>query len=257
MNEQELLHKFAKAFKAEDKLKQIEEHEHKEQTLLRNLSKHLNVPFQERTALVEDVPADLLAKPSEQIKEVVTPGQRVITASPIPVASVDLPLPPSIPVSSERAQVTKSEIEDIVQQITTSHRKEMEIVKQSLREVHNFASRISQMGGGGEVNMRYLDDVNRSTMTPSNDNWVLEYDATTKKAQFTKDVGPIESVTYDTAHIDDHTTPGVTCWSSNDNTLNIHHRQGVTQQVGQHQYMLVNNTARFRSWFCWCNSANW
>lgn len=40
---------------------------------------------------------------------------------------------------------------------------------------------MSQMGGGGEVWFKWLDDVNRNTMTQANDNFVLEYDATTKK----------------------------------------------------------------------------
>lgn len=110
-----------------------------------------------------------------------------------------------------------------------------------------FLTRIQQqlasIGGGGEVNFRYLDDVNRGTMTPSNDNWVLEYDAATKKAQFTNEIGPIEIVKFDTTH--DVTThphdPGYLCWNKDDQTLNLFHPNGAIQQIGQELYGYVRN----------------
>lgn len=100
---------------------------------------------------------------------------------------------------------------------------------------------LSTIGGGGEVNFRYLDDVKRSTMTGSNDNWVLEYDAPSGKVQFTKDIGPIDSVWFDPTHTDDHTDEGVVCWNALDRTLNITHQNGVKQQVGQESYFVVKN----------------
>lgn len=102
---------------------------------------------------------------------------------------------------------------------------------------------LSSLGGGGEVNFRYLDDVNRATMGGSNDNWVLEYDTATGKVQFTNEIGPIEIVKFDTLH--DVTThphqPGYVCWNNEDQTLNIFHDGGVIQQVGQEQYAYVRN----------------
>lgn len=100
---------------------------------------------------------------------------------------------------------------------------------------------LSTIGGGGEVNFRYLDDVNRSTMGASNDNWVLEYDAATGKAQFTTDIGPIESVRFDPTHVDNHTDVGTLCWNTEDETLNLQHPNGVKQQIGQETYAYVRN----------------
>ncbi len=50
-------------------------------------------------------------------------------------------------------------------------------------------------------------------------------------------------ITFDTSHVDDHTDEGTVCWSAEDGTLNIHHADGVVQQVGQEQYAyVINNT---------------
>lgn len=106
-------------------------------------------------------------------------------------------------------------------------------------------SRIQQqmasIGGGGEVWLRYLNDVNRATMTPSNDNWVLEWDAATQKAQFTKDIGPIDTLWLDPNHVDTRNEEGLVTWNRADRTMNIHHQNGVTQQVGQETYFIVKN----------------
>lgn len=61
--------------------------------------------------------------------------------------------------------------------------RDIAMLKKSVTDLHHFASRISQMGGGGEVNLRYLDDVDRSTIT---DGYYLRYDATSKKFIFDK-----------------------------------------------------------------------
>lgn len=100
---------------------------------------------------------------------------------------------------------------------------------------------LSSIGGGGEVNFRYLDDTDRSTMKPENDNWVLEYDANTKKVKFTDEIGPIRHVAFNTEHITSDETTGTVCWNKNDDTLNIFHKNGVVQQVGQELYAFVRN----------------
>lgn len=101
---------------------------------------------------------------------------------------------------------------------------------------------MSNMSGGGEVNFRYLDDVNRSTMSSSNDNFLLEYDAASKKVQFTNQIGPIDRLNFDLNHLhDEERVVGTLCWSQEDQTLNIEHPGGVTQQVGQELYAYVRN----------------
>ena len=60
-------------------------------------------------------------------------------------------------------------------------RNELNQIKTSITDLHHFASRISGMGGGGEVNLRYLDDVDRSTIT---DGYYLKYNQSSKKFVF-------------------------------------------------------------------------
>jgi hypothetical protein len=108
--------------------------------------------------------------------------------------------------------------------------------------LQRIQQQMSTMGGSGEVNLRYLDDVNRATMTPSNDNWLLEYDANTKKAKFTNQLGPVDRINFDLTHAhDEERVVGTLCWSPEDQTLNIEHPGGVTQQVGQEIYGYVRN----------------
>lgn len=103
-------------------------------------------------------------------------------------------------------------------------------------------TQLSSLGGGGEVEFRYLDDVNRATMTPSNDNWVLEYDAASGDVQFTNQIGPVDLIYFDRTHThEEERLPGTLCWSPEDQTLNIEHPGGVTQQVGQESYAYVRN----------------
>lgn len=114
------------------------------------------------------------------------------------------------------------------------------------KHYNTFLQRIQQqltsLGGGGEVNFRYLDDVNRFTMTPTNDNWVLEYDVATGKVQFTNKIGPVDYVRFDINHThEEERVVGTLCWDPLDQTLNIAHPGGVTQQVGQVSYALVRN----------------
>lgn len=108
--------------------------------------------------------------------------------------------------------------------------------------LQRIQQQMSTIGGGGEVNFRNLDDVARSTMTPNNDNWVLEYDATTKGVKFTNQLGPVDFVRFDLNHTHEEIrVPGTLCWSPQDQTLNIEHPGGVTQQVGQESYAYVRN----------------
>ena len=108
-----------------------------------------------------------------------------------------------------------------------------------------FLSRIQRqlesLGGGGEVNFRYLDDVNRSTMETGNDNHVLEYDASTGKVQFTTNVGPIETLMFDTSYTGGNHSTGTLYWNNDDETLNLYHPNNVVQQIGQEIYGYVRN----------------
>lgn len=107
--------------------------------------------------------------------------------------------------------------------------------------IARIQQQLSTLGGGGEVNLRYLDDVNRGTMNPSNDNWVMEYDATTKKAQFTENIGPIKTLKLNTAGPDITTVPGMLSWNTAEDCMNIYQNDGSILQTGLESYIRVHN----------------
>lgn len=108
--------------------------------------------------------------------------------------------------------------------------------------LNRIQQQLSSLGGGGEVKFRYLDDVNRFTMTNDNNNHLLEYDVNSGKVQFTNKIGPIDRINFDLNHVhDEERVVGTLCWSQQDQTLNIEHPDGVTQQVGQELYVKVRN----------------
>ena len=84
--------------------------------------------------------------------------------------------------SISRTNQQDKSIQSVVDSMPDGIQKELNIIKKSMADFHRFAQRHSQMGGGGEVNLRYLDDVDRSTIA---DGLYLSYNATTKKFQFT------------------------------------------------------------------------
>ena len=108
--------------------------------------------------------------------------------------------------------------------------------------LQRIQQQMSTLSGGGEVKFRYLDDVNRATMTDSNDNHLLEYDVSSGKVQFTDIIGPIEQISFNTSHThQEERVPGTLCWDTDDQTLNLTHPGDVTQQIGQEQYAKVRN----------------
>jgi hypothetical protein len=120
---------------------------------------------------------------------------------------------------------------------------EMKVVTDKLKFLEQWVAKISAAGpGSGEVNFRYLDDVARSTMNPDNDNWVLEYDAATKKVQFTEHVGPIRSIKMNTAGPAVALIPGQIAWNEHEDCLDIRNSDGSTLQTGLEHYIRVNNS---------------
>lgn len=115
-------------------------------------------------------------------------------------------------------------------------------IQDKLKFLEQAIGRIAATGpGSGEVNFRWLDDVNRGTMTPSNDNWVLEYDAATGDVQFTEHVGPIRSVKFNTEGPIIEAEPGTLSWNDVEDCLNITHADGSTLQAGLENYIRVRN----------------
>ena len=120
---------------------------------------------------------------------------------------------------------------------------EMKVVTDKLKFLEQWVAKISAAGpGSGEVNFRYLDDTNRATMNPENDNWVLEYDATTKKVQFTENIGPVRTIKLNTAGYQTPLVAGQMGWNVEQDCLDIKQADDSTLQVGLEHYIQIHNT---------------
>jgi len=105
--------------------------------------------------------------------------------------------------------------------------------------LQRIQQQMSTIGGGGEVKFLRLDDVISSTKA---DNRLVEYDASSGKVQFTDVIGPIEQIHFNLNHShDEERLVGTLCWDSSDQTLNLTHPGGVTQQIGQEYYVKIRN----------------
>jgi len=120
------------------------------------------------------------------------------------------------------------------------------VTQKQMNDHYNlFLQRIQQqmstMGGSGEVKFRYLDDVNRATLTPNNDNHVLEYDAATKKVQFTEDIGPVKSIKLNTSGPSIEAIPGMLSWNAAEDCMDIVQNDGSVLQSGLETYIRIHN----------------
>lgn len=121
---------------------------------------------------------------------------------------------------------------------------ELKILQQKVQDITNWLSKITMTGAGsGEVWFRWLNDVNRGTMSESNDNWLLEYDATTKKVQFTENIGPIRTIQMNVNGPSASLVPGQIGWNSHEDCLDIRQHDGTTLQAGLEQYYRVFNSS--------------
>jgi hypothetical protein len=119
---------------------------------------------------------------------------------------------------------------------------EVGTLKEKIKFLEQWVSRIASAGpGSGEVNFRYLDDVDRSTMNPGNDNWVLEYNSANGHVQFTEDVGPIRTIKLNTSGPILNGVPGMLAWNSIEDCLDVYQADGTVWQGGLENYIQVYN----------------
>lgn len=137
--------------------------------------------------------------------------------------------------------ISKAAVKEAVFEVPNNAKVENNIkaLQARVETLQNWISKIAATGpGSGEVNFRWLDDVNRSSI---NDSWLLEYDAATKKFQFTENIGPIRTVQFNTSGPQIPLQSGQLGWNVNDETVDLEMSHGVTQQLGQETYARVKN----------------
>lgn len=117
-------------------------------------------------------------------------------------------------------------------------------LQDKLKYLEQWVYKISAAGpGGGEVNFRWLDDVNRSTI--GNTDQILRYNPSDKKfffGQLSGDQGPIQSLNFANTGAGIVQTPGTLDWNSEKDCLNVYQNDESTLQVGLENYIRVHNS---------------
>lgn len=199
---------------------------------------------QERLAAGEHVPISELPEIQAVVAEAIENGQLEIQGElnevnlPTPIGSV----PPEQQItdidSIDKYLKPKSDAPK-ADPITNEFRQ----VSDKIKFLERWICQIQNTGpGSGEVNFRYLDDVNRLTMGDSNDNWVLEYDMATKKVQFTENIGPIRTLRFNTLGPQSALVPGQAGWNVEEDCLDIAQGDGSILQVGLEHYIQIHNS---------------
>jgi hypothetical protein len=190
MDEKKFLENFAKILgsSAQEELKKIEEKKLKEERLLKNFNTTLSKIVEPPIVRVEAMTAPIIE--NVIIKNPVLEVANIVSQA---VSSTNIPAD---------GKKTESDL------INASLRKEIEVIKKSVSDfhklVHDQSRKIALAGsshGGGEVNLRYLDDVDRSSIRQGH---FLTYDNSTKKFVFSQ----IAEGNVDLSHIDQSLMPG-------------------------------------------------
>ena len=121
--------------------------------------------------------------------------------------------------------------------------KDIKAIQNKVKYLEDWLSKISMAGpGSGEVNFRWLDDVDRTTI--GNTDQILRYSPSTKKfffGQLSGDQGPIRSLSFDNNGAGVSSTPQMLEWNSAKDCLNIHQNDDTILQVGLENYIRVHN----------------
>ena len=166
MNESDFLKNFAKVLGAESKFEEIEEKRLREKRMLESLGARFGIGLQEE--VVNEVPATLLQQPAP---EIVFEPEPVVIELEVPdlteevvesiVENVIPPLPqlPVATIVSKSVEMISKAVDtqSAVDKIDDPLRREIEAIKKSIADFHRFATRHSQMGGGGAGDIVNLD----------------------------------------------------------------------------------------------------
>jgi len=150
-------------------------------------------------------------------------------------------------VEKAASEITKSAAsvrENVFNQpIAQTTSPEIGAIQKKIQGLEQWISKVAMTGpGSGEVNFRWLDDVNRDTIGDTDQ--VLRYNPVDKKFffdQLSGDQGPIRSMQFDLDGPGVTPVPGMINWNTAEDCLDIHHSDGTILQVGLENYIEVYN----------------
>ena len=120
---------------------------------------------------------------------------------------------------------------------------EVAVLSKKVTDLQNWITKVAMTGpGSGEVNFRYLDDVNRASI--GNTDQILRYNPTDKKfffGQLSGDQGAVKSLLFGQSGAGVTRAPGMLSWNQTEDCLDITHADGTTLQTGYEQYIQIKN----------------
>jgi hypothetical protein len=120
---------------------------------------------------------------------------------------------------------------------------EMKALTDKIQYMENWLTKISMAGaGGGEVNFRWLDDIDRSSIANGR---YLKYNQFSNKFVFdnpnANEVGVLDYLQLNTGGPGVVPFPGTLSWNPTEDCLNVTQNDGSTLQVGLENYIQVHN----------------
>lgn len=201
-----------------------EEKENRQETVFKLFD--LIQPAKEETSdLKEEVFFEEVQKPQENIpKNLITIASEAIT--------------------KEQSKIVNEYTDLFNQPNVTKPDPNIKTLQNKVKFLEEWATKISTAGpGSGEVNFRWLDDVDRSTI--GNTDQILRFNPNENKfffGQLSGDQGPIRSLEFDNSGAGvENPNPGTLEWNSAKDCLNIYQNDNTVLQVGLENYIRVHN----------------
>lgn len=117
-------------------------------------------------------------------------------------------------------------------------------IQNKIKFLEDWVTKISMAGpGSGEVNFRWLDDVNRNSI--GNTDQILRYNPNDGKfffGQLSGDQGPVRSLNFDNSGTSIIPTSGTLSWNTAKDCLNVYQNDNSILQVGLENYIRVHNS---------------
>ena len=185
MDENKLLEQFAKVLgpAAQEALFALENKKLKQLKLLELFTNSLSKAAQVDISLSEEE-KDRLVNPENY--KYVEPKPVIIVNEPLQEAGkpdeAQLPVKDFLsPAAYELSKLPQKDIQDYADKIPDSIRKEINLIKKAVADFHRFAQRHSQLGGGGEVRLERLDDVDYQSIKNASNGQALVWDSALRR----------------------------------------------------------------------------
>lgn len=201
-----------------------------------NIQKDLNSIFEQLGAATSKIEKPEPKTVNEEIKEEVIKEETLVEVIPVEQKITGIQKYAEAIAKEPKQSFSQPEIAKVAPEI--------KVVTDKLKFLEQWVAKISAAGpGSGEVNLRYLDDVNRSSIQ---NNRYLRYDQATNKFVFdnpnAQQIGVLDYLQFNLSGPGEDTLfPGTVYWNVDEKCLDVIQEDNTTLQVGLENYIQVRN----------------